>query len=205
MGNPSYTQRYTNQRRMFKIFNHISLYISDYDSITDPVHLQRRDYNLLPQVFPDGTLGLTISSGVFQTDANLPYLYPVDITANGIVPQTVFNQYLCNYHSAAASLWDSAANQMHTLFFGGISQYYYQNSQLIQDIDVPFVRTISRLSRYADGTLQEFQLPIEMPGLKGSSAEFIPNNNLPFLAAGNIKLSNIQADSFIVRHVYGGI
>jgi hypothetical protein len=29
---------------------------------------------------------------------------------------------------------------MHNLFFGGISQYYYNNGTLIQDDTVPFVK-----------------------------------------------------------------
>jgi hypothetical protein len=43
------------------------LSISNYQTVTDAVHLHRRDYNLLPQVFPNGELGYTISSGVFKS------------------------------------------------------------------------------------------------------------------------------------------
>ena len=93
MGNPTYTQTYSNQIRKFKINNSgSSLSYSDYSAITDPVHLRRRDYNLLPQIFPDGAKGYTISSGVFQANADLPFLYPVDISANSYQPITSFNQ-----------------------------------------------------------------------------------------------------------------
>ncbi|RLE03144.1 MAG: hypothetical protein DRJ13_04795 [Bacteroidetes bacterium] len=64
---------------------------------------------------------------------------------------------------------------MHNLFFGGMSKYYYQNGTLIQDNQVPFVKTISCLSRFSDGTLQDFQQSLEMPKLQGTSAEFISN------------------------------
>jgi len=206
MGNPTYTQTYTNQIRKFSIDNSgTQLSYSNYTSITDPVHLRRRDYNLLAQIFPNGEQGFTISSGVFQINTDLPFLYPVDIKANSYTPVTTFNQYLSNYHSAVACLYDSTNNYMHSLFFGGMSQYYYQNGTLIQNDLVPFVKTISRLTRDADGNLTEYQLPVEMPALEGSSAEFIPNLNLPHYKNKVIKLNEISQNSFMTGHILGGI
>lgn len=171
MGNPTYTQSYTNQIRKFKIDNSSNqLSINSYSAVTDAVHLHRRDYNLLPYIYADGEEGFLISSGVFQVNVDLPYLYPVEIRENSYTPITSFNQYLSNYHSATAHLFDSSNNNMHTLFFGGMSQYYYQNGTLIQDNQVPFVKTISRLTRDENGNYSEHLLPVEMPGLKGSSA-----------------------------------
>ncbi len=206
MGGPTFTQTYSNQIRKFTIDNSDSqLSYGNYDTLTDEVHLRRRDYNLLPQIFPDGSKGYTISSGVFQVNVDLPFLYPVDINASGYTPITSFNQYLSNYHSAKAALFDSSNNRMHSLFFGGMSQYYYQNGNTIQDDQVPFVKTISRVTRSSEGELQEFQLPVEMPGLKGASAEFIPNNSLPHYPSEIIKLSSITRDTFLIGHIYGGI
>lgn len=203
---PGFSQQYTNQIRKFRLHNDgAQLSFSQYEAITDPVHLRRRDYNLLPQIFPDGQHGYTISSGVFQLQADLPFLYPVDITESGYTPVTGFNQYLSNYHSARAALYDSTANRMHALFFGGISRYYYQNDQLIEDDQVPFVRTISLLSRSADGTLAEYKLPVEMPGLKGAGAEFILNHTLPHYESEIVQLSAIAADTILIGHIYGGI
>lgn len=206
MNNPTFVQTYSNSIRKFEIDNSGSqLSISNYQAITDAVHLHRRDYNLVPQVFPDGELGYTISSGVFQISADLPFLYPVDIKASGHVPQTSFNQYLSNYHCGNASLYDATNNNMHNLFFGGMSQYYYNNGTLIQDNTVPFVKTISRMTRTADGTLTEYKFPFEMPNLKGAGSEFIPNENLAKYANGVIKLSEITATEFVIGHLYGGI
>jgi hypothetical protein len=206
MGGHSFTQTYSNQIRKFTIDNSgTQLNYGNYATITDEVHLRRRDYNLLPQIFPDGSEGYTISSGVFQVNIDLPFLYPVDISVSGYRPITTFNQYLSNYHSAKAALFDSSNNEMHSLFFGGMSQYYYQNGNLIEDNQVPFVKTISRLTRFSDGTLQEFQLPVEMPGLTGASAEFIPNENLPHYPSEIIKLDEITQDSFLIGYIYGGI
>lgn len=206
MGHSTYIQSYSNQIRKFTIDNSGSqLSFANYTAITDPVHLHRRDYNLLPQVFTDGTEGYTISSGVFQPNVDLPYLYPVDITPFGHTPNTSFNQYLSNYHSAILCLYDSVDNQMHSLFFGGMSQYHYQNDSLIQDDLVPFVKTISQVTRFANGVLQEFQLPIEMPSLKGASAEFIANQTLPHYSNGVLKLSSISADTILAGYILGGI
>lgn len=206
MNNPTFTQTYSNQIRKFTIDNSGSnLSYANYESTTDAVHLHRRDYNLVPQVFPDGELGYTISSGVFQIAVDLPFLYPIDIKANGYYPQTSFNQYLSNYHSGKVGLYDATRNQMHSLFFGGMSQYYYQAGNLIQDNTVPFVKTISRVSRNANGDLFEYKLPIEMPNLKGSGAEFIPNKTLPHYANEVVQLSNITADEFVIGHLFGGI
>lgn len=206
MNNPTFTQTYSNAIRKFQIDNSgTQLSISNYAEIIDAVHLHRRDYNLVPQVFPNGELGYTISSGVFQISADLPFLYPVDIKSSGYYPQTGFNQYLSNYHSGKVGLYDSNLNQMHNLFFGGMSQYYFQNGNLIQDNTVPFVKTISRVSRLSDGSLEEYQLPIEMPSLKGSGAEFIPNKNLPHYSNEVIQLANIADTEFVIGYLYGGI
>ncbi len=206
MGHATYTQKYTSQIRKFSIDNSgPNLSFSNYSAITDPIHLRRRDYNLLPQIFPNGEEGYTISSGVFQLGADLPFLYPVDIKSSGHTPITGFNQYLSNYHTAYSCLYDSVANEMHSLFFGGISQYYYQNGNLVQDNQVPFVKTISLLTRSSAGTLQEYLLPVEMPALVGASAEFIPNNSLPHYQSEIIKLSRINQDTILIGHILGGI
>jgi hypothetical protein len=206
MGNPTYTQTYTNQIRMFHIDNSGSQLSFTYDEpITDEVHLHRRDYNLIPQVFPDLELGFTISSGVFQTDVDLPYLYPVDITASGYNAVTSFNQYLCHYHTANAGMYDAASNSMHTLFFGGMSQYYFDGSDLVQDDLVPFVKTISRLSRTGDGTLSEYQMSTEMPAFQGASAEFFYAPGIPQYDNGVIRLNEMTGDSIFIGYIYGGI
>lgn len=206
MNHPTFVQTYIEKIQKFTInTNGGQLSYGNYSAITDQVHLHRRDYNLLPQIFPDGTEGYMISSGVFQINVDLPFLYPVDITENGYTPQTNFNQQLSNYHSGHAALYDEDANEMHMLFFGGMSQYYYQNDVLVQDDNVPFVKTISLLTRKSDGALEEHALPIEMPNLAGASAEFIPNENLPYTANDILELDLIGEDTFTIGYIIGGI
>jgi len=206
VGNPTFTQTYSNQIRKFTVDNSGSqLSYTLVEQITDPIHLHRRDYNLVPQVFPNGELGYTISSGVFQINQDLPFLYPVDIKSTGHFPQTGFNQYLSNYHSGKVGLYEEVNNKMHSLFFGGMSQYYFNGTILIQDNLVPFVKTISRVTRQANGSLNEFQLPIEMPLLSGAGAEFIPNLSLPHYSNEVIKLDDIIENEFVIGHLVGGI
>jgi hypothetical protein len=206
MNNPTFVQTYLSKIQKFTIDNSGSqLSFSNYSEVMDAVHLHRRDYNLVPQVFTNGEEGYTISSGVFQINADLPFLYPVDVKSGGYEPQTQFNQYLSNYHSGKIGLYDQTVNRMHSLFFGGISQYYYNGTTLVQDNNVPFVKTISRVTRQANGTLSEHNFPVEMPNLKGAGAEFIPNTTLPHYTNEVIKLSDIQATEFVIGHLYGGI
>ena len=206
MGNPTYTQTYVDGLKKFKINNFgTQLSYSNYSVVTDQAHLHRRDYNLMPQIFPNGEEGYTISSGVFQIGVDLPFLYPVDIKKSGYTPVTSFNQYLSNYHSANTALYDSINNCMHSIFYGGISQYTYVNNILTQDNNVPFVKTISRVSRNSNGMLQENLFSNQMPALIGSSAEFIPNHSIPHYKSEIIKLSKITDDSVLIGHIYGGI
>ena len=139
MNNPTFTQTYTDSYKKFKLVNTNNQWqITNYEEVIDAVHLHRRDYNLVPQIFPDGSQGYMISSGVFQINVNLPFLYPVDIKSSGYEPQTNFNQLLSNYHGAHAEMYSATDQKMHALFFGGMSQYYYTGATLIQDTNVPF-------------------------------------------------------------------
>ena len=94
---------------------------------------------------------------------------------------------------------------MHNVFFGGIAQYYDSLGMLVQDNNVPFTKTIARVTRDASGTLVEYKLPIEMPALLGAGSEFIPIDNIPQYKNGVLKLDDFTADSTLVGYIYGGI
>ena len=180
MNNPTFVQAYVDGLQKFELSAPgQALAVLNYQLVTDQVNLHRRDYNLVPHVYPNGETGYLISSGVFQINADLPFLYPVEIKSSGHTAVNGFSQYLSNYHSSKFSLYDSATQTMHHLFLGGISQYYYQNGTLLNDPNVPFVRTISRLAQGLDGAYQEYVLGTEMPALLGASAEFIHLEQVP--------------------------
>ena len=203
---PGFVQQYTDQIRKFKIVdNGSSLLINHLPSITDTDQLHRRDYNVAPQIMPNGQEGATAFSGVFQKTVDLPYLNCVNIDSAGYAVNNAFSQYYNHYHCAFLPLYSASANEMHTVFFGGIAQFYDNQGVLVQDNNVPFVKTIARVTRDASGTMMEYKLPVEMPGLLGASSEFIPITSLPAYNNEVIKLDELSADSTLVGYIYGGI
>lgn len=202
----SFTQSYTNQIRKFKIVdNGTNISISIQNSITDANELHRRDYNMVPQVFPNGKLGYTAFSGVFQVAANLPYLNSVDIDTIGYNPNSTFSQQLNHYHSGKLGVYDAVTNQMHSLFFGGMAQYFYDaGGNLIQDNNVPFVTTIGKVTRYANGIMLETKMG-DLPGFIGSGAELFVNLSLPHYTNEVIQLNNISQDTILAGYLVGGI
>lgn len=204
MGNPTYSQTYTEALLWFHVDRN-NMQLSQVQSLSDPGHLHRRDFSLLDEMTRTGKPGYVISSGVFQVNQDLPWLYPVRIREDGIVPEPSFSQQLANYHGAHLSLFDSIHDQLHHLFLGSMSRYYYQNGQLIDDPLVPFVPTISRVSRYADSSLAEFVMPDILPGYFGASAEFVPRSFAPQYPNGVFRLHEMQADSFLLGYLLGGL
>lgn len=206
MGGPTFTQTYTSAIRSFEISHaNGNLEIVSYNEQIDQMHLHRRDYNLLPMKYPNNEFGYLISSGVFQLNVDLPFLYPVEIHANNYLPRTDFNQYLSHYHSAKASFYDAGTQQMHHVFFGGISQYQYQNGVLTSDVNVPFVKTISRLSVTPNGQFEEVMFSTEMPALTGASAHFFLDKEMQSFGNEVIDLSAITMDSVRIGFIVGGI
>lgn len=206
MNHPTFVQTYTDAIRKFTIDGlDGNLSFEEIETISDQVHLHRRDYNLLPQIFPDGTFGYTIFSGVFQINQDLPFLYPVNVTAGGHEPITDFNQYLSHYQSPKIALFDQTKNEMYNLFFGGISQYYFENGTMFQDDNVPFVKTISRITRNADGEMKETKFNAEMPELLGAGAEFFPNEDLVQVAHDVFDFEKTIADPTFLGYIFGGI
>lgn len=203
---PGFIQEYTNQIRKFTITDHgTDLQIKHFLATTDTVNFHRRDYNLTAQIFPDGEEGLTVFSGVFQYQNDLPFLDVVNIKKNGYSVNNHFWQYYNHYHCANIPIYSSSANEMHTVFFGGIAQYFDNEGTLVQDNNVPFVKTIARVSRDANGRMAEYKLPIEMPALLGAGSEFIPIENIPKFSNGVIKLDELNHDQTLIGYIYGGI
>lgn len=204
MGHATYSQTYTEQIRRFVVDASVPS-AQWVDTITNQLHLHRRDYNMLPQVFSDGSFGYTLFSGVFQHNQDLPFLYPVDYRMGGIQPRTNFNQYLSQYHSAKTCFYDSTDNSMHNVFFGGLSQYSYDNNTLVKDDYVPFVQTVSVVHRSANDSLTEIELPVRMPDRLGASAEFIPYEEGAYTSHGVTLIGTASPDTIFLGHIVGGL
>lgn len=206
MGNPTYTQVYSNQIRKFLINDDgTNISITHLPYFTDAANLHRRDYNVAPQMLPNGEEGLTAFSGVFQTTADIPYLNCVNIDSANYTVNNSFAQYYNHYHCAFMPIYSGNNNQMHTVFFGGIAQYYDSLGFLVQDNNVPFVKTIARVTRDQNGTMAEYKLPVEMPEYLGAGAEFIHNSAMPHYPNEVLKLDNLPADTNLVGYIFGGI
>ncbi len=203
---PGFVQVYSNAIRKFLINdNGVNLAITHLTPIIDTNNLHRRDYNVAPQIMPNGQEGLTAFSGVFQKAVNYPFLNCVNIDSSGYSVNNAFSQYYNHYHCAHVPLFSASANEMHTVFFGGIAQYYDNLGVLVQDNNVPFVKTIARVTRTSNGVMSEYKLPVEMPTLLGAGSEFIPMENISHYPNEVFKLDDFVADTTLVGHMYGGI
>jgi hypothetical protein len=206
INNPSFTQTYTEQIRTFAVeFNKEGFRVSHLKTMTDSEQLHRRDFNVAPQIMPDGSEGITAFSGVFQKEEDLPFENCVNITSEGYQVNYEFAQFYNHYHCAHLPIYSADNNEMHTLFFGGIARYYEEDGDLYQDDNVPFVKTIARVSRDAEGQMAEYKLPVEMPDLLGASAEFITHPDLPVYPNGVVKLDELKQDKVLAGYIYGGI
>jgi len=200
-----FIQKYTHEIRKFKITNS-PLSIYDYSVWSDTMNYRRRDYNLVPQIFPDGTEGYTAFSGVFQRFLNIPYLHPIDIISSEVTVQA-FNQFLNNYHCAVVPMYDSDNNTMYNYFIGAMSMYLPDGSGgLVTDSLVPFVKTIACVSRSGSGMLHEFIVDT-LTRLEGTNAQFIPATSTVRYANGVIDLqaTPIGSSGKLLGYIVGGI
>ncbi len=205
---PGFFQEYTNAIKRFDIVDDgINLSIANYVETVDANALHRRDYIMAPQVFPGGQPGLTMFSGVFQYNANLPWLNCVDITSTSYQERNDFVQNFSHYHGARLPIYDANDQSTHTVFFGGIARYYLDaNGNLIDDTNVPFVKTISVVTRDASNALSE-QAIGEMPGYLGAGAEFFLADDAPTtIFEDMLDLSALTpGDTVLAGYIYGGI
>lgn len=207
MGNPTYSQAYTNAIRSFQVdLIDNEVLISNYSEIVDTDLLHRRDYNLLPSLNAENVSELILFSGVFQPTADLPYLDCIAISDENtfnVVPS--FSQYLNQYHTASVAVHSNSSNRMSYIFFGGISQYYYDEAGvLVNDINVPFTKNISAVSRDNNNEWSEY-LVDQLPSYLGASAEFLPIDTDGMWNNGILNYDMLEGDSTLIGYVYGGI
>lgn len=203
---PGFSQQYTDQVRKFSIRDkEQTLGIENYTAVTDTALLHRRDYNLLLQLDDNGKEMLSVYSGVFRRDKDLPFTTVVDITETTHREAAGFEQQFSHYHTATLSAWHKSSHTMYAVFFGGIAQYYKDSAgKTVKDNDVPFVKTISVVER-KNGTLKEYAVPEAMPGYFGAAAEFIPAGNKLFSGNGILQLDRLGKKPVLAGYIIGGI
>ena len=200
---PGFFQEYTDAIRKFKLDFEPELTLKLPSAIIDSTHLHRRDYNLVPQIVDQSRI-LMLYSGVFQKNENLPWLYPIAIDQDTFSAISSFQQKFNHYHCATLPIYDPASLEMHTLFFGGIAQFYEEDGVMVQDNDVPFVNTIADVAILSDGTMVENINKTSLPGYLGAGSEFIFAPDVAFSDNGILDGSAISHDQ-VVGYIYGGI
>jgi hypothetical protein len=203
--NHQHRQQYTHQIRRFALDDDGNIVHTG--AQTDTIHFHRRDYNLLPQIFPDGSLGYTAFGGVFQYDRNFPWLYPIDITADTALAITAFQQKFNNYHCACVPVYQQGRQRMDNLFFGGMARYFpnEQSGEVIDDPLVPSINTIAQVTRRADGSLHETVSGIHMPALLGAGASFILAPDVPVIDHKIIDFDRLPPGRNLIGYIYGGL
>jgi hypothetical protein len=127
----------------------------------NPYH--RRDYTLLPSLDASGKRRLVAYGGVFKGGRIEGFLNPVFIGSGSstvtLTPNTKTTQLLSQYDTAAIQLFDNrgGSGTIYTTFFGGISQYYWDDATQSLKRDplnlnktdakdgLPFINSISTL------------------------------------------------------------
>ena len=201
---PGFIQEYTNEIRRFRLEIEDEILVEELTHFHDEMHLHRRDYNLTPYM-RNGEKGLMLYSGVFKNNADLPWLYPVQIKGDSYQAIEDFTQYFNHYHCATLPIFDATSDEMHTLFFGGIAQFYKEGNLLVQDNDVPFVNTIADISMTGEGVMHEKVLDSTMPGYLGAGSEFIFKQDVEMVEEGILSGDDINNEFLDVGFIYGGI
>ena len=199
-------QQYTNAIRKFKIQDDgNNLKIHHVQSFVDSLHLHRRDLNVVPQILANGQPSITAFSGVFQYEEDIPFLNCVHIDSNSYTVDESFEQRYNNYHCAYIPFFSEQTKEMHTIFLGGIGQYYDSLGKAVYDEDVPFVQTVAQVTRNAQGKMIETKLSTKMPGYLGAGAAFIADLSIPMYENHVIQLDKLKPGKTFVGYMIGGI
>jgi hypothetical protein len=202
-----------------------------------PYH--RRDFTMKPSLDASGKRRLAAYGGVFKGGRMEGFVNPVFISAGDpavvLTPNATTVQLLSQYDTAAVQLFDSRAGQgtVYTTFFGGISQYYWDDASkslkrdaldLSKGIDgLPFINSVSTLktptgtdagSQYLHAG-QTFPPAGAVPSCAssagavaapygGTEAKFVIASGVPQATPGVLQLSAVTAPT-VVGYIVGGI
>lgn len=203
-----FTQTYTDGYGRFQIDDDgVNLSVANYTFVGDTAQFHRRDLNADPIIMPGGVEGFAAYAGVFRRDYNLPFLSPIIFDGQGSATVRLdFEQQFNQYTTAIVPIYDSVAQKMHTVFLGGTSVNYFNDTtqQVRYDSLVPFINDITIVSLWPDNSIHEHLMPVELPSLIGTNAKFIFNKNVPHYSNEVIKIRELTGRT-MVGYMYGGI
>jgi hypothetical protein len=203
-----FTQKYSNRIKKFNLTdNGTTIGLSNFSYNTDTTNFHRRDLTTCPLVKPDGSFGVGAYGGVFKKNADMPYLEPILLSANGTTEVKTYQQVMSQYTCAVLPAYDAAGKNMYTTFFGGISLYDYNTGTglVVRDTTLPFIHDVTTLSTFANGNMEERVLPLQLPGLLGSNAKFILNKATSNYSNEVINLQQLPKTQSLVGYIIGGI
>ncbi|MBK8296891.1 MAG: hypothetical protein IPK91_06370 [Saprospiraceae bacterium] len=200
-------QRYTDAYRMFSLQNTPdTFYINTLAEIRNDFNFHRRDFNLNPIIDEQGNKKLMVFSGVFQYNINRPFLNTALIDRTTYEERFDFDHKLASYTCSRIGLYDSINNEFHQVFFGGMAEYYRDSlNQIVQDPLVPFVKSVSCLTRKHNGHFEESLLKEELPGYFGTNSEILLSPDLPLFFQDIVDLNKLPNDSVFIGTLFGGI
>ncbi|MDX1418685.1 MAG: hypothetical protein R3181_01855 [Rubricoccaceae bacterium] len=185
-------QAYTDALRAFTIEDDgTTLALSGYAETVDPDRLHRRDGNVGPVVRADGSAAYALYGGVFTEDT-LPYRTPVTFDAESL-EERAYEAQFGHYTAPLLPIYDAERGAMHTVFFGGMGQFWYDEaSQTVeQDNLVPFIDDVAVLTVGEDGSVSERVLD-PLPGYLGTNAYLFLDPATPTTAHGVIELQALS-------------
>lgn len=173
----------------------------------------RRDLNVVPALDTDGSPMITAYGGVFVPGKIAPFDQPIHLK-NGTsalhadAELDPYHQLFSQYECATLKMWSTSAKSMQTIFFGGIGLYYIStnNGTLQKDTGLPFVNTLSVLTRASNGASSEVYAAMPLPSYMGANATFIPSPKAPLQSgSGEIIALDQITEKKLVGWIYGGI
>ena len=119
-------------------------------------------------------------------------------------------------------IYDEENRTVFHTFFGGIGHYYYHQNKAQREVyeavtkvgrndGLPFVCDVATFIQHADGTYEEYILPLPVPhyALHGSSTQFIPNTAI---TNGHLRENGVlnlgafkKLSRTCVGYIFGGI
>ncbi|HET6225989.1 MAG TPA: T9SS type A sorting domain-containing protein [Bacteroidia bacterium] len=203
-----FSQEYSNRIKKFNLSDNGNVItLSNFTILTDTTNFHRRDLTVCPVVKPDGSFAVGAYGGVFQKQANLPYLEPILLSAPGTTEIKSYKQVMSQYTCAVLPIYDATKKNMYTTFFGGISlnDYDATSGKLKRDTLMPFINDVTTLTQYANGTMEETILPLQLPGLLGCNAKFVLNKAIASYSNDVINLNQLPTTTQLIGYVVGGI
>lgn len=176
----------------------------------------RRDLNVAPALSPEsGASRIAAYGGVFVPGRDQAYQEPIyiDNSANWkdakVTVDKSYEQRMNQYTCPTLKMFDRKAapgGNMITVFFGGISLYYYDRKTLKFRLDqgLPFSRDLSVLIQSQGGAYSEFVRNESLGQLMGTNAEFIQDHSVSAAPNGVIYLDEFKTKTR-VGYFYGGI